>query len=647
MTVSLDYETRSIADLKKVGAYKYMEHPSTDGLCFAFKVDKSPIIGIKGMQLHEDLRQAVVYGHEVHGWNVTYEYLFWNRICVPKYGWPPLPAEQLRDTMARAAAMNLPQALGECAKVLRLGPEYQKDKRGEHLITLLSKPISAGKKKGQFREDPALLDEMDVYCQQDVKVEHRIGELLSPLSAEEQEAWLGTLRINDRGLPVDLYEIANVIRVVEAEKDYLNQELYGITGIASANKRAQVMAHVLDSGLEIPDLTGDTIKATLAGDDITDHQRRVLEIRDAVSQTSTAKFGRMVDLACNDGRIHGLLTYHGASTGRDASRGLNAQNLTRPPLKHVDAAIASITEGSWDACRAMWGDQTMAAAVSSIRGVIKAPPGYEFLDADYSSVENRAASWIAGQQDKLDAFAAGMDEYKLFATKMYGVEYGDVTKDMRQIAKSAVLGGMFGQGWKGLIEYAEPLGVHLDEEKARELIDMYRAQYPMVQRTWYACGDAMMDACEAPGRVFPVGDHIAFKVADDFLKLRLPSGRLLHWYQPRVVQAKTPWGAIKDAVETWTVNSITRKWERRVLIGSSAFQSSVQASARDLLINGCKNLEAAGYPVVLRVHDEVLSLVPEGTGDENEFGQLLCKAPAWAKCLPLAFEAWRGKRFRK
>lgn len=206
---------------------------------------------------------------------------------------------------------------------------------------------------------------------------------------------------------------------------------------------------------------------------------------------------------------------------------------------------------------------------------------------------------------------------------------------------------MFGQGWKGLIDYATTYGVTLDEEESRSLVGVYRGQYPHVQKTWYACGDAMLNALRSPGVAFDVGRHIKFLFDGHWLNLRLPSGRVIAWYQPTIEPRETPWGAIRDAVVCWQTNPLTKKYERKVLIGSSAFQSAVQGSARDLLIHGVNNVDAAGYPVVLRVHDEVLSLVPEGFGDADEFGARLCAQPTWAADLPLAYEAWRGKRFRK
>jgi DNA polymerase len=273
-----------------------------------------------------------------------------------------------------------------------------------------------------------------------------------------------------------------------------------------------------------------------------------------------------------------------------------------------------------------------------------------FIDADFSSVENRVAAWIAGQQDKLDMFAKGLDEYKVFASgSLYRVPYDEVTKDQRQVSKSAVLGSMFGQGWKGLIEFAEGYGVELSEERSQAIVAAYREEYSELPKTWYACGDAMLQACRAPGAIVQVG-KLQFVVREKFLKLKLPSERVLYWYDPKIEERETPWGAMRDAVVTWSVNSVTRKWERRALIGSSAFQSAVQGTARDLLVHGVKNLEQADYGVVLRVHDEALAevdLIEDTTTLEAEFCRLLCQAPSWAAGLPLTAEAWTGERFRK
>ena len=649
MQVSFDFETRSRADLKKVGMYKYAEDPSTEVLCYAYAIDdQDPVVCGPG-PIDPVLLTAVLAGAQIHAWNAEFELTIWNEVCGPRYGWPPLGITQCRDTMARSAAQNLPQSLDECVKALGLPAEMQKDKRGKYLIQTLCKPKPTGKLAGTFREDPDLMAEMWSYNKQDVVAERAAGKLLRALTPEEQAVWEMTVRINRRGLPIAVDEIENICHLIDQEKERLNARLMKDTGIPAATRRDEMLAWLREHGLDLPDLTGDTVEQALEMDGLDKDVREVLLIRSRVAQTSTAKYPKMISIACNDHRIRGLLSYHGASTGRYASRGgLNAQNLARPVFKgdRLEDAIEMLTSEGWELTSWYWGDLLMDAAVSTLRSVIKAPPGYEFIDADFSSVENRVSAWISGQDDKLAAFAAGMDEYKLFAMDMYGVPYEEVTKDMRQVAKSAVLGGMFGQGWKGLIEYALTYGVTLDEERSRFLIDTYRAQYPKVQQMWWDCGDALINAVKAPGAVIEV-NKVSITCRNDYLWMKLPSNRVIAWYQPRVGMQDTPWGSKRLGVTVMGVNQVTRKFERQKLIGSSAFQSAVQGTARDLLVHGMANVERAGYPPVLSVHDEVLALVPEGFGSEEEFGNLLCTPPAWASDLPLAYEAWRGIRFRK
>jgi DNA polymerase len=290
----------------------------------------------------------------------------------------------------------------------------------------------------------------------------------------------------------------------------------------------------------------------------------------------------------------------------------------------------------------------MEAAVSTVRGVIKAPEGYEFLDADWSSVENRMGSWIADQKDKVGMFAAGLDEYKVFASEsLYNIPYADVTKDQRQVSKSAVLGCMFGQGPKGLIEYAKSYSVDLDKERSESIVRAYRKEYSKVASLWYRCGDAIIDAVQNPGAVVDAGAHLKVSKMGDFLWLKLPSGRVIAWNKPEVGMLDTPWGEKKLGVSVMGVDRFTHRWMRQKLIGSSVYQSGVQGGARDLMADALLRLEAAGYPIVLLVHDEFLSLVPEGHGSEKEFIEIMCQTPEWAKGLPLAAEAWRGIRFKK
>lgn len=648
-----DFETRSPVDIK-LGLDKYVQ--GAEVLCFAYSLrGETPQLWRPGAPNPQDLFGHVLAGGSFAAWNVMFEYQVWNKVCVPRHGWPVLPIEQCVDTMAWAAAMNLPQALASCGSAIGLPLDLQKNKRGRYLIQRLCVPHPPTKtRSGMWVEEPALMQELYDYCVQDVVSEGAIAAKLRPLSTHEQSVWLATQRINLRGLPVDIEEIRATTRIVNAEKERLNGELAQITKheVNAATNRGQLLAWVNARLPEaLADLTGETVDDVLTRGDIPKDVRRALQIRSHVCQTSTAKHEVLLSTACDDGTVKGLLTYHGASTGRWASRGgLNAQNLPRPPLGEEDISSAHAVMGLGDHGFAvsMFGDRVMDAAVSTVRGVIKAPLGHEFIDADWSSVENRIGSWIAGQQDKVDMFASGLDEYKVFASKsLYQVHYNDVTKEQRQVSKSAVLGCMFGQGAVGLVSYAKKHGVDITEERSQEIVSAYRGEYPKVTSMWWRCGDAVLDAVRTPGVVIKVGEHVQISMMRGFMWMKLPSGRLISWSAPRIETLDTPWGEKRTGVTVMGVDRFTRQWVRQKLIGSSVYQSGVQATARDLMADALLRLEAAGYPVVLLVHDEFLSLVPEGQGSEKEFMEIMCQPPWWAGGLPLAAEAWRGIRFKK
>jgi len=318
------------------------------------------------------------------------------------------------------------------------------------------------------------------------------------------------------------------------------------------------------------------------------------------------------------------------------------QNIARPTIsdEEIERAIPSVfvqAKGS------------MQELSSLVRSAISAPLGKTFVDVDFSSIENRVASWIAGQTDKVELFRKGLDEYKAFASSsLYQVPYDEVTKDMRQISKSAVLGCMFGQGYKGLVKYAEGMGVKLSEGQSREAVDAYRSSYSKVKNCWYECEQSAMQAVNHPGQAFQTG-KLLFKFTKDALWMRLPSGRLICWRDPKVEKQLTPWGAMRDGITVRNQNTFTRQWSRNSLIGSSIFQSAVQGTARDILAECTLSLETAGYEVINLIHDEVLLLADEVNAEETlaNVTALMTTPPKWALDFPLAAEGWVDKRYRK
>jgi DNA polymerase len=571
-----------------------------------------------------------------------FEYAIWNCVCVPKYGWPPLKLEQCIDSMAIAAANNVPQSLGDAA--IFMDATHQKDTRGRYLIQKLCKPH-----KGVFNEDKDLFKELFDYCAQDVRTEMAIAADLRPLTASEQDIWTLTQRINLRGVPVDPQELHSAVLAVVRAQDALDNECVALTGF-KPSERAKLLDWINQRLVTpLPDLTAETVSNMLQRNineelfDEGDRVIRALELRQEGSQTSVAKYQKMKEIQ-REGRIRNTLVYHGASTGRWASRGgLNLQNIARPTIsdEQIEMAIPRVFGE---------GNGTMQELSSLVRSAIRAPEGKTFVDVDFSSIENRVGVYLAGQNDKVQLFREGLDEYKVFASEaLYRVPYEDVTKDQRQISKSAVLGAMFGQGAKGLVKYAEGMGVKITEPQAKNAVDNYRSSYSKVRDLWAACESAAIDAVQNPGIAYAAGKKIKIKVAKNALWMQLPSGRLICWQRPDLELVTTPWGSQKMGVVVHSQNTYTRQWTRNALIGSSIFQSAVQGSARDFLANAMLNLEANGYEVLNSIHDEVLLLVEEQNGESamNDVVHIMTTPPKWAPDFPLAAEGWYGKRYRK
>ncbi|MFZ9646614.1 MAG: DNA polymerase, partial [Fluviibacter sp.] len=421
-------------DLPDRGLDIYANDPSTEVLCIAFGTHPDNVVVSSPMNhtITQEITKHVLAGGKIAAWNAAFEYAIWNCVCVPKYGWPPLLLEQCIDTMAWSAACNAPQSLEDAA--MFFDRTYKKDPIGKKLIQKLCKPH-----KGDFNNDPELLKQLFEYCKTDVKTEIALQGHLRPLSAIEQAIWILTMRINLRGVPTSIVEVENAVQAVKNAQNEIDDECLALTG-CKPSERAKLLKWLNDMGADMPDMTAETVNKMLQRNNLPFAIKHVLELRQNGSQTSVAKYAKILDIQ-RQGRIRNTLVYHGASTGRWSSRGgLNLQNIARPTLS--DDEIAAAIPRVFGEARG-----TMSELSSLVRSAICAPDGKTFVDADFSSIENRVAAWIAGQNDKVEMFRQGMDEYKVFAAEaLYQIPYEEVNKYQRQISKSAVLGCMFGQG---------------------------------------------------------------------------------------------------------------------------------------------------------------------------------------------------------
>lgn len=287
-----------------------------------------------------------------------------------------------------------------------------------------------------------------------------------------------------------------------------------------------------------------------------------------------------------------------------------------------------------------------------IRGFLIAKPGHDLIACDFSAIESRVLAWLAGEQWKLDDFAAGKDNYCVAADKIFRLPVGTTTKEAapekRQVGKTAELAFGFGGGL-GAWRKFDSSDLHTDAE-VEGYKESWREAHSNVRQYWYDLERAAFHAVHNPGQKFTAGAkgrEVTYLVNGSFLWCRLSSGRVLCYPYPKVENLPTKWDTHKDTLTFMGVDSYTNKWERQTTYGGSLSENVTQATARDLLADAILRLEAKGYPVVMHVHDEAVCEVAEGWGSLAEVEHVMSTPPAWASGLPLAAEGWRGKRYRK
>jgi DNA polymerase len=629
-----DYETRSQAALNRVGAHRYAADPTTEVLCCAFAVDEQPVqLWRPGDPVpHEFVEAAADPIWLVVAHNDEFEASLELRIMGPCHGWPIIPLERQRCTMAAALAAGLPARLSAVAAALEL--RHRKDATGARLMQQLSKPRRPHKNENpDWYEDQARLEKLYSYCKQDVEVERELYHRLPPLSGSEQRLWTLSSEINARGFNIDRELAEAAQRIVEQAGPKLDAELAEITGgaVTAIGQVARLLEWLRVRDCNLESLQRDEIEAALTREELAVPVRRALELRLGGAQAAAKKIAALLERAGNDNRVRGSFRYHGAATGRWSGEGFQAQNLKRPTID-IEPAIAAIATGSYEHVRKHY-PQPLAVIGDCSRSMLCAAPGHVLIGADFSSIESRILAWAAGEAWKLDAYRRfdathdPRDEpYCATACRIFGVPAGTYTKASpeRQVGKVCDLA--FGyQGGLGAWRKFEPN--RFSDEEVQKFKTDWRSAHKAIRQLWYDVDRAALTAVRERGHMVRCGS-IAFKCSASALRLKLPSGRKITYPQPCVI------GDEREQHVTFADNAAGGFREARAY-GGLWTENIVQAIARDLLAGAILRLEAAGYPIVMHVHDEI------------EFTRIMTRKPAWGLELPIAATAWSGARYSK
>lgn len=712
--------TKNKRGLPLVGAAAYAEHPSTEVLSLAYdlKDGLGERLWLPGMPPPADLFAHIQSGGLVEAHNSGFEFFIWFYVCQLRMGWPALPLEQLRCSMAKAKAYSLPGKLETAAKIV--GATELKDESGTATMRKLSVPRKPTKANKSLRWTPELnpdqFQTLYKYNVQDIKAEAALSIRTPDLQPQELELWLLDQRINARGVYIDPVGLQSCIAIFEQASDKYLNELQHITGgaVQTASEVQKIIGWLAAHSIYTHALDDDAVQTLLARNDLPSHCRRVVEIREVMASSSVKKLFAIKHRLNTDGRIRGLFAYCGADrTGRFAGRGPQPQNLPNsgPKVRQcdpvsgcgeyyhadlpgcpscglaehfsepkswdpdaVERALKSFEPQSLPLAETLWKDP-VAAVAGCLRGLFTAAPGHDLICSDYSAIEGVVAAMLSGEQWRIDVFRGHGKIYEMGASKITGVPFEDMMRHKQEtgehhptrktIGKVSELASGFG-GWIGAWKNFGA-DKFMDDDEIKKSILAWRDASPAIVEMWggqhrknphrweftpelYGLEGAVVSALLAPGQCFGYrGITYGYSASDDVLYCKLLSGRYICYHKARLTPHTAKNGMSEyEITYEGTSDETNGKWSTMTTYSGKLFENVVQATARDILTNAMLNLEKSGYPIVLHVHDEIVSEVPIGTGSVEEFEKIMGIMPEWASDWPIrAAGGWRGKRYRK
>ena len=665
----IDFETRSKADLPSVGQTIYALHGSTEILCIGWTVFGSGVYNVVPYEdvylesfASEPFIEAVRNADYLVAHNAPFEQAIFNRVlctttALANHIEPTTPDRWL-CTLSMSNILSLPRSLEGVGNAL--GLPIKKNVEARKLMLKMCKPrkpILNVKKWLEWVQDDESLLNLYEYCRTDLKAEELALKyfLNYPIfTPTEREVWVLDQIINQRGFSIDEALVKKCITSLDYEQKKMTLELSKLTGgkVKSGKSPKALKDWLETNGISLENTQKATIEKALKGDELPNHVKKVLELRQSLSLSSVSKYQAFSDRVAFDGKVRDNLMYHGASTGRFSGMGVQPQNFPRGKVKMNEHIIEDIKNLDAETFAMLY--PSFDVYSSALRSVIVAPEGEELFCADASSIEARGVLWLAGDKAGLKEYFEGLDVYVSMASTTFNRPYEEIMaeykandfSEARHVGKTAILGCGYQMGEKKFLETARASGSKSPDYVLIRAHKAFREKYPLVPQVWTNYERAAIMATMNPGKRYTI-NKVTWFVDRDFLFARLPSGRRLAYYKPSIRNEQTPWGDTRPKLYHWSVDPKTKQWSEAATYGGKLTENICQALCRDIIVNSMFATEAAGFKTVLTVHDEILSTHKKGQKTKEEFIELLSKPPQWALDFPLKWGGWSGQRYRK
>lgn len=642
----IDIETYSSERLDLAGVHRYSEAIDFEIMLVAYAINDGPVKLIDMASCErlpaffiEMFNDSNVY---LAAHNATFE-----RVCLSRIGLSA-PPERWICTQILSSMAGLPAKLEKVAEVLKL--DQQKNTDGKRLIKLFSSPQKPTKKNNRYRATPITHPEkwqaFREYCKQDVRTEKAILERLSFMLDEyfnELPIYSVDQRINDRGVKIDVALAENAEEMGLNLKTGAKNGIIDITGIDKPNSLSQLKKWLAKRHrMNINSLRAETVEQLLSDEETPKEVRRVLLYRKELAKSSIEKYTAMLNCVCDDYRVRGTHQFYGAGTGRWAGRRVQLQNLPQNHLEKLDEARNCLSEG---------GDLSEYGPIQKvlselIRTALVAPKGKTFIVADYSAIEARVLSWVSGESWRIKVFEGDGKIYEASASKMFNIPLEQITKESpyRQKGKVAELA----LGYEGSFRALEKMGgkkMGLTETEERSIVKVWRHNNKKIVELWRILESCAVRCVALKKRIDTGLKGIYFEFYEGALKMVLPSGRALYYWNARVKINRFG----KPGVYFDGYNSVKKVWSEQETYGGKLTENLIQAIARDLLAAALYRLEKKGFKIVFHVHDEATAEVSRESADDalKEMCYLMCKLPRWAKGLPMNAEGYVTRYYKK